>query len=86
MGEVPGEYCPGAFSVNARGQVKLAGTAQRLIHGAALLGANVVVGDGAGVRAVVRDVYAALELEWDERGGVRVQPASLVRAANREIL
>jgi lipoate-protein ligase A len=66
MGEVPGEYCPGAFSVNARGQVKLAGTAQRLIRGAALLGANIVVGDGASVREVVRDVYAALGLAWDE--------------------
>ncbi len=66
VGEVPGEYCPGAFSVNARGRVKLAGTAQRLIRGAALLGANIVVGDGAGVRAVVRDVYAALGLGWDE--------------------
>ena len=54
VGEVPGEYCPGAYSVNARGTVKLIGTAQRLIRGAALLGASVVVGDGPGVRAVLR--------------------------------
>jgi octanoyl-[GcvH]:protein N-octanoyltransferase len=27
VGEVPGEYCPGAWTVNARGRVKLAGTA-----------------------------------------------------------
>ena len=47
VGEVPGEYCPGAYSVNARGRVKLIGTAQRLVRGAALLGASVVVGDGA---------------------------------------
>jgi octanoyl-[GcvH]:protein N-octanoyltransferase len=66
VGEVPGEYCPGAYSVNARGRVKLVGTAQRLIRGAALLGASIVVGDGPGVRAVLRDVYAALELEWDD--------------------
>lgn len=66
VGEVPGEYCPGAYSVNARGKVKLIGTAQRLVRGAALLGASVVVGDGAGIRAVLRDVYAALEFEWDE--------------------
>jgi hypothetical protein len=46
--------------------VKLIGTAQRLVRGGALLGASVVVGDGAGVRAVLRDVYAALELEWDD--------------------
>jgi lipoate-protein ligase A len=66
VGEVPGEYCPGAYSVNARGLVKLIGTAQRLVRGGALLGASVVVGDGPGVRAVLRDVYAALELEWDD--------------------
>jgi octanoyl-[GcvH]:protein N-octanoyltransferase len=46
--------------------VKLIGTAQRLVRGGALLGASVVVGDGPGVRAVLRDVYAALELEWDD--------------------
>jgi len=66
VGEVPGEYCPGAYSVNARGRVKLIGTAQRLVRGGALLGASIVVGDGPGVRAVLRDVYTALELEWDD--------------------
>ena len=29
VGEVPGEYCPGRYSVNARGAVKLAGIGQR---------------------------------------------------------
>src|SRR4051812_11680867 len=72
VGEVPGEYCPGAFSVNARGRVKLIGTAQRLVRGAALLGASVVVGDGPGVRGVLRDVYAALGLEWDDATAVAV--------------
>lgn len=66
VGEVPGEYCPGAYSVNARGEIKLVGIAQRLIRGAALLGAVIVVRDGAGIREVLRDVYAALELEWVE--------------------
>ena len=66
VGEVPGEYCPGAYSVNARGKVKLIGTAQRLVRGAALLGAVIVVRDGAGVREVLRDVYEKLELEWDD--------------------
>ncbi len=65
VGEVPGEYCPGAYSVNARGRVKLIGTAQRVVRGAALLGASIVVGDGPGVRAVLDDVYAALEFAWD---------------------
>ena len=65
VGEVPGEYCPGAWTVNARGRVKLAGTAQRVVRGASLLGAVVLVGGGARVRAVLEAVYAALELDWD---------------------
>ncbi|RKQ86428.1 lipoate-protein ligase A [Solirubrobacter pauli] len=66
VGEVPHEYCPGEYSVNARGKVKLIGTAQRLVRGAALLGASVVVHDGPGLRAVLRDVLGALAFEWDE--------------------
>jgi octanoyl-[GcvH]:protein N-octanoyltransferase len=66
VGEVPGEYCPGAYSVNARGKVKLIGTAQRLVRGAALLGATIVVRDGAGVRDVLRDVYEKLEIGFDD--------------------
>jgi octanoyl-[GcvH]:protein N-octanoyltransferase len=66
VGAVAGEYCPGAYSVNARGRVKLVGTAQRVVRGGSLLGATIVVRDGARVRAVLRDVYGALELEWDE--------------------
>jgi octanoyl-[GcvH]:protein N-octanoyltransferase len=66
VGEVPGEYCPGAYSVNARGAVKLVGTAQRVVRGASLLGATIVVRDGARVRAVLADVYRALALDWDE--------------------
>ncbi|HEX2102469.1 MAG TPA: hypothetical protein VHF51_02365 [Solirubrobacteraceae bacterium] len=65
VGEVPGEYCPGAWTVNARGRVKVAGTAQRVVRGASLLGAVVLVGGGARVRAVLDDVYAALGLGWD---------------------
>jgi octanoyl-[GcvH]:protein N-octanoyltransferase len=65
VGEVPGEYCPGAYSVNARGRVKLIGTAQRLVRGAALLGASIVVGDGPGIRAVLDAVYTALDFPWD---------------------
>jgi lipoate-protein ligase A len=65
IGEVPGEYCPGAFTVNARGAVKLIGTAQRLIRGAWLLSTIVVVDREGALRAVLEDVYAALDLHWD---------------------
>lgn len=65
VGEVPGEYCPGAWSVNARGVAKIAGTGQRLIAGAAHRGAVIVVGDSAAVRDPLIGVYAALGLDWD---------------------
>jgi lipoate-protein ligase A len=65
VGEVPGEYCPGQWTVSARGRVKLVGTAQRLVRGGSLLGAVVLVRGGARVRAALEDVNAALGLEWD---------------------
>ena len=65
VGEVPGEYCPGRFSVNAGGQTKLIGAAQRIIGGAWLFSSVVVVGDARLVREVLVDVYAALALDWD---------------------
>jgi octanoyl-[GcvH]:protein N-octanoyltransferase len=65
VGEVPGEYCPGAWSVNARGATKIAGTGQRLIAGAAHRGAVIVVGDTAEVRDPLIPVYEALGLDWD---------------------
>lgn len=67
VGEVPGEYCPGEFSVNARASTKLAGFGQRLIKGAAHVGGVVVV-DGAGeINDVLVPVYAALGLDFDPR-------------------
>jgi octanoyl-[GcvH]:protein N-octanoyltransferase len=64
VGELPGEYCPGAWSVHAAG-VKLGGTAQRTVRGAALLTGFVVAANGARIRAALTDVYARLGLEWD---------------------
>jgi octanoyl-[GcvH]:protein N-octanoyltransferase len=63
VGELPGEYCAGQWSVNANG-VKLAGTAQRSIRGASLVTAMLIVGGGARLRAALIDVYAALGLDW----------------------
>ncbi|HWT93315.1 MAG TPA: hypothetical protein VN238_09985 [Solirubrobacteraceae bacterium] len=68
IGELPGEYCPGTWSVHARGtRIKLAGTAQRSISGASSLSAVVVAEHGPTIRAALTDVYAALDLEWDPR-------------------
>ena len=65
VGRVDGEFCPGDFTVNARGRVKLVGTAQRVVRHASLLAASVAVNGGAALRAALVDVYAALELDWD---------------------
>jgi lipoate-protein ligase A len=64
-GEVSGEYCPGEYSVNARGRTKLAGIGQRIIRGASHIGGVIVVGDAARVRDVLIPVYEALGLCWD---------------------
>jgi lipoate-protein ligase A len=65
VGEVPGEYCPGEFSVNARDRTKLMGVGQRVVAHAAHVGGVVVVGRSALVRDVLVPVYASLDLEWD---------------------
>jgi lipoate-protein ligase A len=65
VGEVPGEYCPGAYSVNARGATKLAGIGQRMIRGGAHVGGVVVANGGDEIARVLLPVYAALELDWD---------------------
>ena len=90
VGEVPGEYCPGGYSVNARGAVKVAGIGQRLIAGASHMGAVIVVGAANRVREVLVPVYDALELPWnpdtagaveDELGGGGPSPWTAVRDA-----
>lgn len=64
VGEVLGEYCPGEHSVNARGEVKLAGLGQRVVRDVAHVGAVVVVGGADRVRDVLLPVYDALDLVW----------------------
>ncbi len=65
VGEVAGEYCPGEFSVNARGRTKLVGSAQRIIRGGWLFAAVIVVASAGRLRPVLEDVYRALGLDWD---------------------
>jgi octanoyl-[GcvH]:protein N-octanoyltransferase len=67
VGEVPREYCPGAYSINARGTTKLAGIGQRMIRSGAHLGGVIVVSDAELIRTVLGPVYEALELDWDPR-------------------
>ncbi|MET3920575.1 lipoate--protein ligase family protein [Arthrobacter sp. UYEF20] len=71
VGEIPGEYCPGEFSVHGQDperpahQVKLIGTAQRVVAGGWLFSSVIVVENSAPIRAVLEASYAALGLDWD---------------------
>jgi octanoyl-[GcvH]:protein N-octanoyltransferase len=93
VGEVPGEYCPGAFSVNARGAAKLAGIGQRMIRGGAHMGGVVVASGGREVSRVLEPVYEALELDWDpatsgsvsEELGREVDPGEVEEALIAEL-
>src|SRR5918996_3337919 len=67
VGEVPGEYCPGRWSVNAAGRRKLAGIGQRVVARGSHTGTVVVVDGAERIRDVLAPVYRALELEWDPR-------------------
>jgi octanoyl-[GcvH]:protein N-octanoyltransferase len=70
VGEIPGEYCAGEYSVHglpgegstAVAPVKLVGTAQRVVAGAWLFASVFVVKDSAPIRGVLTDVYAAMGL------------------------
>lgn len=64
VGEVPGEYCPGAYSVHVGPGRKVMGIGQRLAKKAVHLGGVVVVRDPDTVRDALIPVYAALGLEW----------------------
>lgn len=93
VGEVPGEYCPGAFSVNARGRRKLAGIGQRMIKGSAHVGGVVVASDAEAIRDVLVPVYEALELAWDPGTtgsaaaelGRKVDPDEMIEAIVAEL-
>ena len=65
VGAVPGEYCPGDHSVNARGQRKLMGVGQRIVRGAAHVGGVVVIGGSARIRDVLVPVYDRMGFAWD---------------------
>ena len=72
LGRLPGEFCPGDYSVLGSGRIKLAGTAQRIIAKAWLCSASIVVHDAAPLRDVLSDVYRGLKVEWlpETLGGV----------------
>ncbi len=88
VGEVAGEYCPGAHSVNARDRRKLMGVGQRLVRGGVHVGA-VIVADGAErINDVLVPVYAALRLDWrpEATGSVAGEAPGTTRTAVAEAI
>jgi lipoate-protein ligase A len=67
VGAVPGEYCPGDYSVNVGGRRKLMGVGQRIVRGAAHVGGVIVVRDRALASRALAPVYRALGLDYDPR-------------------
>lgn len=79
VGDVPGEYCPGEFSVNARGEVKIMGVGQRIVRDAAHVGGVVVVSGADRIRDVLLPVYAAMDFDWrpETTGSVDAEAAGV---------
>jgi len=79
IGAVPGEYCPGDYSINARGQVKLVGTAQRVVRGARLFSASIPISVSRNVAQMFDRINAHLDLDWDNRtlGSIENENASV---------
>ena len=65
LGESPGEWCPGAWSVQGASG-KLAGLAQRVLSRGAWCEALIVVQASPELRALARQVHEVLGLEWSE--------------------
>ena len=65
VGEVPGEYCPGRYSVNLQGSLKVMGVGQRLRKGVAHVGGVIVVSGRAPINRVLTPVYRELSFPWD---------------------
>ncbi|MGH3423884.1 MAG: lipoate--protein ligase family protein [Nocardioidaceae bacterium] len=64
VGEVPGEFCPGTYSINARGVAKLVGTAQRVVRDAWLFSSVIVIDGADEIRALLPPVYEYLGLAF----------------------
>jgi lipoate-protein ligase A len=79
VGEIPGEYCPGEFSVNIAGRVKVMGVGQRVIRNGAHVGGVLTIAQSEQLRATLVPIYEALELDFrpETAGGIGDFDASL---------
>jgi lipoate-protein ligase A len=61
VGEIPGEYCPGQYSVHI-GNKKVMGVGQRLTRNAAHVGGVIVLSNSAIINAVLVPIYELLDI------------------------
>jgi octanoyl-[GcvH]:protein N-octanoyltransferase len=65
VGELPHEYCPGKYSINAGGRVKLVGIAQRMNKCCFQMGAIIAVERSDKACAAITQAYHAMGLPFD---------------------
>jgi octanoyl-[GcvH]:protein N-octanoyltransferase len=65
VGELPDEYCPGKYSINARGRVKLVGVAQRMNRRCVQMGAIITVQRSQAACDAVAVAYRSMGLTFD---------------------
>jgi octanoyl-[GcvH]:protein N-octanoyltransferase len=87
VGPLPGEYCPGEYSVNIGGRIKVMGVGQRVIRGGAHVGGVLTVAQTELLRDTLAPIYEALDIEFqaETAGGIAdvdpsLGPADIIRA------
>ncbi|MEV4138359.1 hypothetical protein AB0J72_40095 [Dactylosporangium sp. NPDC049742] len=65
IGAVPGEYCPGEYSINLGGTIKVVGSAQRVTRDGWLFSSVFQVTGAGPLRAPLTAAYAALGYDFD---------------------
>jgi octanoyl-[GcvH]:protein N-octanoyltransferase len=72
VGPVAGEYCPGQYSVNLGGKVKVMGVGQRVIQGGAHVGGVLTVAETSLLRETLIPIYQTLKVDFrpETAGGI----------------
>ncbi len=76
MGELPNEYCAGAYSVHLRNGGKVMGVGQRLSRTAAQVGGMIAVDDAASINSVLIPIYRSLDIPLDPGATASVAEAA----------
>lgn len=65
VGELPGEYCPGTYSVNAEGRCKIVGSAQRITRNGWLFSSIIQVTGSGRIREVLEAAHREIGYALD---------------------